>query len=170
MLKTENARPSTWVYVDVRGRDLASVVGDLQRAVAKQVRLSPGVSIAYSGQFEYLERAVDRLKLVVPATLLIIFVLLYLIFGRFDEAALIMGTLPFALTGGIWTLYLLGFNQSIATGVGFIALAGVSAEFGVVMLIYLKNALAERGAHPDAARGRGRPIAKARCCASVPRR
>ncbi len=151
MLKTENARPSTWVYVDVRGRDLASVVGDLQRAVAKQVRLSPGVSIAYSGQFEYLERAVDRLKLVVPATLLIIFVLLYLIFGRFDEAALIMGTLPFALTGGIWTLYLLGFNQSIATGVGFIALAGVSAEFGVVMLIYLKNALAERGAHPDAA-------------------
>ena len=150
MLKTENARPSTWVYVDVRGRDLASVVGDLQRAVAKQVRLSPGVSIAYSGQFEYLERAVAKLKLVVPATLLIIFVLLFLIFGRFDEAALIMGTLPFALTGGIWTLYLLGFNQSVATGVGFIALAGVSAEFGVVMLIYLKNALEERGADPDA--------------------
>src|SRR3546814_9337067 len=100
MLKTENARPSTWVYVDVRGRDLASVVGDLQRAVAKQVRLSPGVSIAYSGQFEYLERAVDRLKLVVPATLLIIFVLLYLIFGRFDVAARIMGTLQFALTCG----------------------------------------------------------------------
>ncbi|CAN5439128.1 hypothetical protein BH10PSE12_BH10PSE12_38270 [soil metagenome] len=150
MLKTENARPSTWVYVDVRGRDLASVVGDLQRAVAKQVKLSPGVSIAYSGQFEYLERAVDKLKLVVPATLLIIFVLLYMIFGRFDEAALIMGTLPFALTGGIWILYLLGFNQSVATGVGFIALAGVSAEFGVVMLIYLKNALEERGAGPDA--------------------
>jgi Cu(I)/Ag(I) efflux system membrane protein CusA/SilA len=151
MLKTENARPSTWVYVDVRGRDLASVVGDLQRAVAKQVRLSPGVSIAYSGQFEYLERALAKLKLVVPATLLIIFVLLYMIFGRFDEAALIMGTLPFALTGGIWILYLLGFNQSVATGVGFIALAGVSAEFGVVMLIYLKNALDERGADPDAA-------------------
>jgi Cu(I)/Ag(I) efflux system membrane protein CusA/SilA len=150
MLKTENARPSTWVYVDVRGRDLASVVSDLQRAVAKQVRLSPGVSIAYSGQFEYLQRAVDKLKLVVPATLLIIFVLLYMIFGRFDEAALIMGTLPFALTGGIWTLYLLGFNQSVATGVGFIALAGVSAEFGVVMLIYLKHALDERGADPDA--------------------
>jgi Cu(I)/Ag(I) efflux system membrane protein CusA/SilA len=150
MLKTENARPSTWVYVDVRGRDLASVVGDLQRAVAKQVRLSPGVSIAYSGQFEYLQRAIDKLKLVVPATLLIIFVLLYMIFGRFDEAALIMGTLPFALTGGIWTLYLLGFNQSVATGVGFIALAGVSAEFGVVMLIYLKNALEERGHDPDA--------------------
>jgi Cu(I)/Ag(I) efflux system membrane protein CusA/SilA len=151
MLKTENARPSTWVYVDVRGRDLASVVGDLQRAVAKQVRLSPGTSIAYSGQFEYLQRAIDKLKLVVPATLLIIFVLLYVIFGRFDEAALIMGTLPFALTGGIWMLYLLGFNQSVATGVGFIALAGVSAEFGVVMLIYLKSALEERDANPDAA-------------------
>lgn len=149
MLKTENGRPSTWVYVDVRGRDLASVVGDLQAAIAKQVRLSPGVSIAYSGQFEYLERALDRLKLVIPATLLIIFVLLYLIFGRFDEAALIMGTLPFALTGGFWILYLLGYHQSVATGVGFIALAGVAAEFGVVMLIYLKDALTERGDDPS---------------------
>jgi Cu(I)/Ag(I) efflux system membrane protein CusA/SilA len=148
MLKTENGRPSTWVYVDVRGRDLASVVGDLRSAVAKDVKLSPGVSVAYSGQFEYLERATARLKLVVPATLLIIFVLLYVIFRRFDEAALVMGTLPFALTGGIWTLYLLGYHQSVATGVGFIALAGVSAEFGVVMLIYLKHALAERGDRP----------------------
>ncbi|MEJ0066399.1 MAG: efflux RND transporter permease subunit [Caulobacteraceae bacterium] len=151
MLKTENGRPSTWVYIDVRGRDLASVVGDLQKAVAKEVKLSPGVSIAYSGQFEYLQRAVERLKLVVPATLLIIFVLLYVTFGRFDEAALIMGTLPFALTGGIWTLYWLGFHQSVATGVGFIALAGVSAEFGVVMLIYLKEALKDRGPEPSAA-------------------
>jgi len=149
MLKTENGRPSTWVYVDVRGRDLASVVGDLQKTVARSVKLSPGISIAYSGQFEYLQRAVARLKLVVPATLLIIFVLLYVTFGRFDEAALIMGTLPFALTGGIWTLYLLGFHQSVATGVGFIALAGVSAEFGVVMLIYLKDALADRGEDPS---------------------
>ena len=149
MLKTENGRPSTWVYVDVRGRDLASVVGDLRAAVGKQVRLSPGVSIAYSGQFEYLQRAEARLLLVVPATLAIIFLLLYLTFRRFDEAALIMGTLPFALTGGIWTLYLLGYNQSVATGVGFIALAGVSAEFGVVMLIYLRQALATRGADPD---------------------
>ncbi|WP_309604356.1 CusA/CzcA family heavy metal efflux RND transporter, partial [Phenylobacterium sp.] len=148
MLKTENGRPSTWVYVDVRGRDLASVVGDLQKAVTKDVKLSPGVSVTYSGQFEYLQRAVERLKLVVPATLLIIFVLLYVTFGRFDEAALIMGTLPFALTGGIWTLYWLGFHQSVATGVGFIALAGVSAEFGVVMLIYLKDALAGRGENP----------------------
>ena len=148
MLKTENARPSTWVYVDVRGRDIASVVGDLQAAVARDVRLSPGVSVAYSGQFEYLARAAERLKIVVPATLVIIFLLLYLTFGRLDEAALIMATLPFALTGGVWTLYLLGYHQSVATGVGFIALAGVSAEFGVVMLIYLKHALAARGASP----------------------
>jgi Cu(I)/Ag(I) efflux system membrane protein CusA/SilA len=149
MLKTENARPSTWVYVDVRSRDLSSVVTDLRRAVAEEVKLPPGVSIAYSGQFEYLQRATERLKLVVPATLAIIFLLLYLTFRRLDEAALIMGTVPFALTGGIWALYLLGYNQSIATGVGFIALAGVAAEFGVVMLIYLKHALAERGAYPS---------------------
>ena len=148
MLKTENGRPSTWVYVDVRGRDLSSAVADLQDAVARQVRLSPGVSIAYSGQFEYLQRALKRLTLVVPATLAIIFVLLYLIFRRLDEAALIMGTLPFALTGGFWTLYVIGYNQSVATGVGFIALAGVAAEFGVVMLIYLKSALARRGSDP----------------------
>ena len=144
MLKSENGRPTTFVYVDVRGRDLSSVVADLQRAVAKDIKPVAGVSISYSGQFEYLQRAVERLKIVVPATLLIIFVLLYVTFRRLDEAALIMGALPFALTGGFWALYLLGFNQSVATGVGFIALAGVSAEFGVVMLIYLKQALAER--------------------------
>ncbi|MBI3146109.1 MAG: efflux RND transporter permease subunit, partial [Pseudogulbenkiania sp.] len=144
MLKSENARPSGWVYVDVRGRDLASVVADLRTAVASRVKLEPGISLAYSGQFEYLERANARLKLVVPATLLIIFVLLYLTFRRLDEAALIMGTLPFALVGGVWFLYLAGYNLSVATGVGFIALAGVSAEFGVVMLLYLKQAAAER--------------------------
>lgn len=144
MLKSENARPSGWVYIDVRGRDLASTVEDLRTAVARQVPLKAGMSIAYSGQFEYLERANARLKLVVPATLLIIFVLLYLTFRRIDEAGLIMGTLPFALTGGVWFLYLQGYNLSIATGVGFIALAGVAAEFGVVMLLYLKQAAAER--------------------------
>ena len=144
MLKSENARPSGWVYIDVRGRDLASTVQDLRAAVTRQVPLKAGMSIAYSGQFEYLERANARLKLVVPATLLIIFVLLYLTFRRIDEAALIMGTLPFALTGGVWFLYLQGYNLSIATGVGFIALAGVAAEFGVVMLLYLKQAVAER--------------------------
>ena len=144
MLKSENARPSGWVYVDVRGRDLASVANELRDAISRQVKLEPGVSIAYSGQFEYMERANARLKVVVPATLLIIFILLYLTFGRVDEASLIMATLPFALTGGIWFLYLLNYNLSIATGVGFIALAGVAAEFGVVMLIYLKHALEER--------------------------
>ena len=144
MLKSENARPSGWVYIDVRGRDIASVVADLRRVVSEQVKLQPGMSLSYSGQFEFLERANARLKLVVPATLLIIFVLLYLTFARLDEALLIMATLPFALTGGAWFLYLLGFNLSVATGVGFIALAGVSAEFGVIMLLYLKNAWAER--------------------------
>lgn len=144
MLKSENARPSGWVYIDVRGRDIASVVADLRQVVNEQVKLQPGMSLSYSGQFEFLERANARLKLVVPATLLIIFVLLYLTFARFDEALLIMATLPFALTGGAWFLYLLGFNLSVATGVGFIALAGVSAEFGVIMLLYLKNAWAER--------------------------
>ena len=144
MLKSENARPSGWVYIDVRGRDIASVVADLRRVVSEQVKLQPGMSLSYSGQFEFLERANARLKLVVPATLLIIFVLLYLTFARFDEALLIMATLPFALSGGAWFLYLLGFNLSVATGVGFIALAGVSAEFGVIMLLYLKNAWAER--------------------------
>ena len=149
MLKSENGRPSTWVYVDVRGRDLASVVADLKRVVARDVPLSQGVVIAYSGQYEYLERAANRLKIVAPVTLVIIFILLYLTFGRFDEALLIMATLPFALTGGIWMLYLLGYHQSVATGVGFIALAGLSAEFGVVMLIYLKHALRDRGPNPD---------------------
>lgn len=150
-LRSENGRPATWVYIDVRGRDLTSVVGDLQTAIARGVQPVPGVSIAYTGQFEYLQRAIERLKLVVPATLLIIFILLYLTFGNFAEAGLIMATLPFALTGGIWMLYWLGYNQSVATGVGFIALAGVSAEFGVVMLIYLKSALATRCPTPSAA-------------------
>ena len=145
MLRSENGRPATWVYVDGRGRALTEIVGDLQRAVAEKVKLPPGISVAYTGQFEFLERATQRLKIVVPATLLIIFALLYATFRRWDEAALIMATLPFALTGGVWLLYLLGYNQSVATGVGFIALAGVAAEFGVVMLIYLKHALAE---HP----------------------
>ena len=143
MLRSENGRPATWVYIDGRGRALTEIVGDLQRAVSQKVKLPPGISVAYTGQFEFLERATQRLKIVVPATLLIIFALLYATFRRWDEAALIMATLPFALTGGVWLLYLLGFNQSVATGVGFIALAGVSAEFGVVMLIYLKSALAE---------------------------
>ncbi|WP_457789998.1 efflux RND transporter permease subunit [Pseudomonas sp. PL-6] len=154
MLRSENARPSGWVYIDTRGRDMASVVADLRLAIAEQVRLQPGMSLSFSGQFEFLERANARLKLVVPATLLIIFVLLYLCFSRFDEALLIMATLPFALTGGVWFLYWLDYNLSVATGVGFIALAGVAAEFGVIMLLYLRNAWAER-----LAAGQGTPAA-----------
>jgi len=144
MLKSENARLSGWVYVDVRGRDMAAVVGDLRERISEGVQLESGMSISYSGQFEFMERANAKLKLVVPATLLIIFVLLYLTFARFGEALLIMATLPFALTGGVWFLYLLGYNLSVATGIGFIALAGVSAEFGVIMLLYLKNAWTDR--------------------------
>ena len=144
MLRSENARLAGWVYVDVRGQDIASVVADLRDAVSSEVSLLPGMSLAYSGQFEFLERANERLKLVVPATLLIIFFLLYLTFGRLDEAVLIMLTLPFALTGGVWFLYLMDYNLSVATGVGFIALAGVAAEFGVIMLLYLKNAWADQ--------------------------
>jgi Cu(I)/Ag(I) efflux system membrane protein CusA/SilA len=140
MLKSENARLSGWVYVDIRGRDLKSAVLEMQRAVAREVRITPGYSVSWAGQFEYLERATARLKIVVPATLLIIFTLLYLTFRRFDEAALIMATLPFALVGGCWLLLVLGQNVSVASGVGFIALAGVSAEFGVIMLLYLKQA------------------------------
>ena len=147
MLRSENARLSGWVYVDIRDRDLRSAVQDMQQAVAKQVKLPPGYSISWSGQFEFLERATAKLKVVVPFTLLIIFVLLYLTFGAFGEALLIMAALPFALVGGIWLLYLLGYNLSIAGAVGFIALAGVSAEFGVIMLLYLKNAWQERVGH-----------------------
>jgi len=144
MLKSENARPSGWVYIDVRGRDLASTVAALREAVSSTVKLPPGVSLNYSGQFEFMQRANARLQWVVPATLAIIFVLLYLAFKRLDEALLIMVTLPFALTGGVWLLYGMGYNLSIATGVGFIALAGLSAEFGVIMLLYLKQAWQKR--------------------------
>ncbi len=140
MLKSENARLSGWVYVDIRGRDLSSAVRDMQQAVAKDVMLPAGYSISWSGQFEFLERAKARLKFVVPVTLLIVFVLLYITVKRFDEALLIMASLPFALAGGVWLLWILGHNLSVASAVGFIALAGLAAEFGVIMLLYLKQA------------------------------
>jgi copper/silver efflux system protein len=140
MLRSENARLSGWVYVDAHGRDLVSVVRDLQAAVARDVNLVPGYSISWSGQFEYLERAKARLAYVVPFTLLTIFVLLYLAFRRIDEALIIMLAVPFALVGGYWLLWFLGHATSVASAVGFIALAGVAAEFGVVMLIYLRHA------------------------------
>lgn len=140
MLKSENSRLSGWVYVDIRGRDLRSAVVEMQRAVAAEVTIPPGYSISWSGQFEFLERATAKLMLVVPLTLFIILLLLYLVFKRFDESLLIMAAMPFALIGGFWLLYLLGHNLSIAGAVGFIALAGVAAEFGVIMLFYLKHA------------------------------
>ena len=146
MLKSENARLSGWVYIDLRDRDLSSAVRDMQQAVAKNIRLPAGYSISWSGQFEYMERAIAKLKLVVPATLVIIFVLLYLRFRSVGEAALIMLTLPFALVGGFWLMFLLGYNMSVASAVGFIALGGVAAEIGVVMLIYLNHSIAVRAA------------------------
>ncbi|WP_145592888.1 efflux RND transporter permease subunit [Yersinia bercovieri] len=141
MLKSENARLSDWVYVDLRGRDLKSAVTEMQQAVAQQVKLPEGVSLGWSGQFEYLERATAKLKIVLPVTLMIIFVLLYVTFSSVRDAALIMATLPFALIGGVWLLYGLGYNFSVAAAVGFIALAGVAAEFGVIMVLYLNQAV-----------------------------
>ena len=145
MVRSENARLAGWIYVDMRDRDLGSVVADAQRAVSEKVKLPPGASLTWSGQFEYLERARARLALVVPFVLLIILLLLYLTFRRMGEALLIMLSLPFALVGGFWTLYLLGHNLSVAGAVGFIALAGVAAEFGVVMLVYLRQAIERAG-------------------------
>ncbi|WP_226102344.1 efflux RND transporter permease subunit [Dickeya oryzae] len=141
MLKSENGRLSDWIYVDLRGRDLKSAVEEMQRQVAQQVSLPQGISLSWSGQFEYLERATETMKLVIPFTLLIIFILLFVTFGQIKDALLIMGTLPFALIGGVWLLYLLGYNLSVAGAVGFIALAGVAAEFGVIMLLYLNHAV-----------------------------
>ena len=149
MLRSENARLSGWVYVDIRGRDLKSAVLDMQRAVESKVKLSPGYAVSWSGQFEYLERATAKLKVVVPFTLVIIFILLYFTFKRVDEALLIILAMPFSLIGGFWLLYLLGHNLSIASAIGFIALAGVTAEFGVIMLLYLKQAWEERLARGD---------------------
>jgi len=150
MLRSENARLSGWVYVDVRGRDLRSVVNAMQSAVGEQVKLPPGYAVSWSGQFEYLERATQRLKVVVPATLAVIFVLLYLLFRSFRDAALVMAAVPFSLVGGFWLVWVLGHAISVATAVGFIALAGVAAEFGVVMLVYLKNAHERRLAAGEA--------------------
>jgi copper/silver efflux system protein len=144
MLRSENARLSGWVYVDVRGRDLRRAVLDMQAAVARDVALPAGYALSWSGQFEYLERATERLKLVVPATLAVIFVLLYLLFRNGADALLVMLAVPFSLVGGFWLVWALGHSVSVATAVGFIALAGVAAEFGVVMLIYLEAALKRR--------------------------
>lgn len=144
MIRSENARLSGWVYVDVRGTDLHSAVRAMQAAVQKEVKLPAGYSIGWSGQFEYLERAAAKLQTVIPLTLAVIFILLYLAFRSVSEASLLMLTVPFALIGGFWFVWLLGHAVSVATAVGFIALAGLAAEFGVVMLVYLRNSLNQR--------------------------
>ncbi|CAM6897106.1 efflux RND transporter permease subunit [Klebsiella michiganensis] len=149
MLKSENARLSDWIYVDIRGRDLKSAVDQMQREVSEQVKLPEGISLTWSGQYEYLERATAKLKIVLPFTLMIIFILLYVTFGQVKDALLIMGTLPFSLVGGIWLLRLLGYNLSVAAAVGFIALAGVAAEFGVIMVLYLNQSIARRRGRLD---------------------
>ncbi|MCF4176534.1 efflux RND transporter permease subunit [Vibrio sp. McD22-P3] len=140
MIKTENARPNGWVFVDIAERDLGSYVTEAQNVVAEQLSLPAGYSLTWSGQYEYMERAKERLSVVVPVTLSIIMLLLYLSFRRVGEVLVIMGTLPLAMVGGLWLMHYLGYNFSIAVGVGFIALAGVAVEIGVIMLVYLNQA------------------------------
>jgi Cu(I)/Ag(I) efflux system membrane protein CusA/SilA len=154
-IRTENALLSAYIYVDIRERDIGSYVNDARRAVNEQVKFPPGYYATWSGQFEYMERAKDRMKIVVPITLLLIFLLLYLNFKRVTESLIVMLSVPFALVGGLWLLWLLDYNLSVAVAVGFIALAGVAAETGVVMLIYLEQAwqtvqarCAGEGRHP----------------------
>ena len=151
MLRSDNARLTNYVYVDVVDRDLGSVVRDLQRAVAEQVPMPAGYAVGWSGQYEYLRRASERLRIVVPATLLIIFGLIFLVFRKLAEASIIMLSVPFALVGGLWLVWLLGHDVSVATLIGFIALAGVAAEFGIIMLLYLRHAWDEQLASNPAA-------------------
>ena len=152
-VRTENSLLSAYIYVDIRDRDIGGYVADARKAVAEQVKMPPGYYVTWSGQFEYMERAMEKLKIVIPVTIAIIFLLMYLNFRRITETLIVMLSLPFALVGGVWYMDLLGFNLSVAVAVGFIALAGVAAETGVVMLIYLDHALAEMK-HKRAAEGR----------------
>ncbi|RWD36448.1 MAG: efflux RND transporter permease subunit [Mesorhizobium sp.] len=149
-IRTENGQLAVYIFVDIAGRDLGGYVSEAQQAVAAEVKLPPGYSVAWSGQFEYLERAQARLKIVVPLTLALIFLLLYLNFRALTETLIVMLSLPFAIVGGIWMMWWLGFNMSVAVAVGFIALAGVAAETGVIMLIYLDNAWSEARARSAA--------------------
>ena len=143
MIKSENARRIGWVYVDIKDRDLGGYVLDAQKAVAENVNLPAGYSVGWSGQYEYMLRAKEKLTYVVPLTLAIIFLLLYLNFRNFTECFMVMGSVPLALVGGVWLVYMLDYNLSVAVGVGFVALAGVAAEFGVIMLVYLNQAIKE---------------------------
>jgi Cu(I)/Ag(I) efflux system membrane protein CusA/SilA len=156
-IRTENALLSVYVFVDIRGRDIGSYVADAQRVVREQIRLEPGYFVTWSGQFEYLQRAIQKLKVVIPMTLLIVFVLLYLNFGRIGETLIVMLSVPFALVGGVSLLYALGYNLSVAAAVGYIALVGVAAETGVVILIYLNKALEE---HRERCRAEGRDLGR----------
>src|SRR5205823_2431820 len=145
-IRTENAKLATYIYVDIGDRDLGGYVAAAQKAVAEQVKMPAGTYLVWSGQFEYLQRAEARLQVVVPVTLMIIFLLLYLNFRRLTETLIVMLSLPFALVGGLWLMWWLGFNFSVAVAVGFIALAGVAAETGVIKLIYLDQAMKELAA------------------------
>ncbi len=158
MIRTEDAQLTLYVFVDFRDRDIGSYVADAQKAVAGKVAFPPGYYVTWSGQFEYLERATKRLQIVVPLTVAIIFLLLYLNFRRIDDALIVMLSVPFAAVGGIWLMWWLGFNMSVAVVVGFIALAGVAAETGVVMLIYLNTALKEA---KERAEREGKPVTRA---------
>jgi Cu(I)/Ag(I) efflux system membrane protein CusA/SilA len=149
MIKTENARLNGWTFVDIRDTDLGSYVTDAKKILSENLKLPPGYSITWAGQYEYLLRVKDKLTIVIPVTLMIIFVLLYLTFRQVTAALIVMLSLPFALTGGTWYLWMLDFNLSVAVMVGFIALAGVAAEFGVIMLIYLDNAKQHREQHGE---------------------
>jgi Cu(I)/Ag(I) efflux system membrane protein CusA/SilA len=153
VIKSEGARPTGWIYVDVSASDIGGYVRSAQAVVAKEIKVPPGYRIVWSGQFEYMQRASERLRLILPVTLLIVFLLLYMNFRSLTESLLIMALLPLALTGGVWLLWLLHYELSVAVGVGFIALAGVSAETGVIMLIYIKQALAD-------ARTAGEPVTR----------
>src|SRR6476661_9194146 len=141
MIRTENAQLVNYIYVDMHDRDVGGYVADAQRALVQKVQIPPGYRLEWSGQFEYLERAKAKLAIVVPITLVIIFVLLYLNFGRLTETLIVMLSVPYALVGGVWLMAWMQFDMSVAVAVGFIALAGVAAETGVVMLIYLDHAL-----------------------------
>src|SRR4051794_32804937 len=156
-IRTENGQLVVYIFVDITGRDLGGYVADARAAVANEMKLPSGTTVQWSGQFEYLERAEARLKIVVPVTLLVIFLLLYLNFRALTETLIVMLSLPFALVGGIWLMWCLNFNLSVAVAVGFIALAGVAAETGVIMLIYLDHAWAEERAAADVA---GRPVTR----------
>ena len=142
-IKSENARLNAWIYVDIKDIDVGTYVQQAQKVVAEKVKMPPGYSLIWSGQYEYMVRAKERLKLVIPVTLVIVFLLLYFNFGNITESLIVMLSIPFSLVGGIWYIYLLDYNMSVAVGVGFIALAGIAAETGVIMIIYLDHAYKE---------------------------